>query len=423
MALNITIDHGEVHLAYYPEFIGSDVYVKGLKERGNARIYNTFFVSSDNLIGVDGENVLFTIGKVDGNYNRIFSDVLRTKRDYCFSQDICLVKADFVGIRKTSICQLLDGMIDSLQKDVFIDDESIYFDSDNHILYSDFRQFRHSIPHDAELSKYIKMRAAYVFKGIFLKADKVIEEHDKWLSSVEKKIGLGEVQTNVDIKLEELHALDYKKLLEVKRKLEFYIENSNVYKESDFQKAISDILRFVFPKYLYAVREVKYKGFDKYDKQPDFVLVDYNGMIDFLEIKKPSVKLINIRKYRNNYSSSHELSGTVQQIEKYIACIQRCASEWEEKPPKKIAKHIMNHLKLKVVNPQGIIVMGDARGFNVEQRQDFELIKRQYKNVAEIITYDDLVRRLDNMILALKVYSKQSDINKDLSDDKSIIFR
>jgi len=53
--------------------------------------------------------------------------------------------------------------------------------------------------------------------------------------------------------------------------------------------------------------------------------------------------------------------------------------------------------------------MGDARGFSISQKRDFELIKRQYKNVLEIITYDDLLTRLDNMIEALKPYVNKNE--------------
>ena len=49
--------------------------------------------------------------------------------------------------------------------------------------------------------------------------------------------------------------------------------------------------------------------------------------------------------------------------------------------------------------------MGDASDFDINQKKDFELIKRQYKHIAEIITYDDLLNRLNNMIIALTPYA------------------
>lgn len=45
--------------------------------------------------------------------------------------------------------------------------------------------------------------------------------------------------------------------------------------------------------------------------------------------------------------------------------------------------------------------MGRSNHFNEQQKSDFELIKRQYKHIAEIMTYDDLLHRIDNIIAAL----------------------
>lgn len=56
----------------------------------------------------------------------------------------------------------------------------------------------------------------------------------------------------------------------------------------------------------------------------------------------------------------------------------------------------------RVLNPQGLLILGRSINFNDQQLRDFELIKRQYKNIAEIITYDDLMFRIENIIEALK---------------------
>lgn len=36
---------------------------------------------------------------------------------------------------------------------------------------------------------------------------------------------------------------------------------------------------------------MQFKGIDDYDKQTDFILVDANGFIDILEIKKPNIQI------------------------------------------------------------------------------------------------------------------------------------
>ena len=55
-----------------------------------------------------------------------------------------------------------------------------------------------------------------------------------------------------------------------------------------------------------------------------------------------------------------------------------------------------------MVNPKGILLLGRSNNFNERQKRDFELIKRQYKNIADIMTYDDLMFRLTTIIDSLK---------------------
>lgn len=59
-------------------------------------------------------------------------------------------------------------------------------------------------------------------------------------------------------------------------------------------------------------------------------------------------------------------------------------------------------VEIQVVNPQGVLMLGRSNEFNKQQQQDFELIKRQYKHVADIMTYDDLAMRLKNIISAIE---------------------
>jgi len=42
--------------------------------------------------------------------------------------------------------------------------------------------------------------------------------------------------------------------------------------------------------------------------------------------------------------------------------------------------------------------MGIESGLTEIQKNDFEIIKRKYKHIIEIITYDELIRRLEFLI-------------------------
>ena len=57
---------------------------------------------------------------------------------------------------------------------------------------------------------------------------------------------------------------------------------------------------------------MQFRGIDNYDKKPDFVLVDANGYIDILEIKKPDTQILTKQSsYRNNYVPVKNLSGSI----------------------------------------------------------------------------------------------------------------
>lgn len=130
--------------------------------------------------------------------------------------------------------------------------------------------------------------------------------------------------------------------------------------------------------------------------------MDANGYVDILEIKKPDVKILTEQaSYRNNYVPVREFSGAIQQIEKYIFCMTSIEKSQRE-VVNKLSALLPEAITPEIVNPQGILIAGRSKGFNPQQKRDFELIKRQYKHVADIMTYDDLVARFENVVTSLK---------------------
>jgi len=114
-----------------------------------------------------------------------------------------------------------------------------------------------------------------------------------------------------------------------------------------------------------------------------------------VEIKQPFDKcIVTNNQYRDNYIPLRELSGTVMQIEKYIFYLNKWGRAGEEFLTKQYKDTLPDGFSIKITNPGGIIVMGRDTNLTSEQKQDFEVIKRKYKNVIDIITYDDLLGRL-----------------------------
>ena len=106
--------------------------------------------------------------------------------------------------------------------------------------------------------------------------------------------------------------------------------------------------------------------------------------------------------YRNNYVPVRELSGAVQQIEKYIYCLNSIEKS-QKAVIEKLRDGLPDGVDPQVVSPKGMLLIGRSKDFNEQQTRDFEIIKRQYKNIADIMTYDDLLNRINNIVFSLEM--------------------
>jgi hypothetical protein len=95
------------------------------------------------------------------------------------------------------------------------------------------------------------------------------------------------------------------------------------------------------------------------------------------------------------------------QIEKYIFNLNRWGEKGEKKLTEKYRALLPDGFEIKITNPGGLIIMGRDHTLSAEQARDFEVIKRKFKNVLDIITYDDLLKRLKFTITQLQ---KQTQI-------------
>jgi hypothetical protein len=144
-------------------------------------------------------------------------------------------------------------------------------------------------------------------------------------------------------------------------------------------------------------------------REIDIALVDVNGNIDVIEIKKPEPDIL-LRKtlYRGNYVPTGTLSGTIMQTEKYLFHLSKGGPASEDKITKKYGALLPPNLRIRITNPKAMCILGrDQKDnghsvFDDGQLADLEVVKRKYANMIDIITYDDLLRRLDNILASLK---------------------
>lgn len=165
------------------------------------------------------------------------------------------------------------------------------------------------------------------------------------------------------------------------------------------------------PQYIFTLNSISIKIKPKERKQIDIVLVNANGNIDLIEIKRyDDGNLIGKNPdSRNNYKPSSNLSSAIVQAEKYAYL----CNVYNEKVTKEIEKKVKNKynidFKVNIINPKTLIIMGNSKDMNTKKKEDFELIRRMYANVIDIITYEDLVNRLENLIEALKAGNKYKE--------------
>lgn len=391
MTVDFETNGNELILVYTPERGSEEIKNRLISEDG-VLIKKTFFVNQILLREFDDdfdyEEILrFCIGTVGEHYTHLDSEVFRTKHSFYFANEIKLNYKMFIAHRDIAILRKIDEVI---EHDFYIGGD---WEAHNGISKETFEILISKFPKTAELDKYAHKRIASIIKDYFPECDKYEAIYEKFIGSKSNSFAPTTSTVskfNIQIELEQF-SVAYQELNDM-------IDRYEAIDEKQWQEKIHNILQLLYPKYICCAREIKFYG-GKNDKQPDFLLVDANGFVDILEIKKADVRVLT--QYRNNYVAAREISGAIQQIEKYIFCLNS-SNKAQEDVSKKLIEFLPDSIEVKFVNPQGILIAGRSNNFDREQLRDFELIKRQYKHVADIMTYDDLAQRLSNIIAALE---------------------
>ena len=177
---------------------------------------------------------------------------------------------------------------------------------------------------------------------------------------------------------------------------------------------ILNFLLLIFPKYVAVLSNVTIADFyskpgTKKTRYIDLALVDASGNLDVVEVKKPfDDALVSKGLYRGNSVPARELAGSIMQAEKYLFHLSKWGVVGEAKLTKDRSAELPSGLEIRITNPKAMVIIGrDTRpdgkpALSAAQRFDLEVIKRKYANMIDIITYDDLLRRLENILASLK---------------------
>ena len=378
--------NNKVILSYSSEYPGSAWVYHELNEKGKVTISRAFTFTRNELIPLqEKENeyapVEFEVAKRKGEYYCFPKDILSLEHDLYIHEDVSLKRKLFVAERNISIFSKIDRMVP----------RSIYVggNNENAIPESVFRDLINKFPNTYELNRYASARISSILSSYLDTKEDYEEQYQKYLNSKISKKGV-----NLKLKFSKIELLKYTSLLE---KLKSMLDDEVSYSEAQWQEELLQIILLLYPKYIYVFKDAPIR--DTYNNTKriiDYLLIDSSGNTDIIEIKKPFDKcIVTERTYRDNHIPLRELSGTVMQIEKYIFYLNKWGRKGEESLTKYYKDDIADGIKIRVTNPGGIIIMGRNKGMSIAQQQDFEVIKRKYKNVIDIITYDDLIQRLE----------------------------
>ncbi|MCY1662623.1 Shedu immune nuclease family protein [Chryseobacterium sp. SL1] len=326
--------------------------------------------------------VYFNFAQLEGDYWKITRGVIVDSFDIYIHKHIPLKNKYFVANSDVSVF----NAISKISKSDF------YLGGGNSsaIPLEEFNKILQFFPTDYERRKYVEARLSSVIRNYLDGVRDAEKSYQKFLDSKLTRKG-----KNLKKTFQEIDTLKYETILQ---KLNQMLKDEAEYNEHQWQDEILQIIQLLYPKYILAFKSVPIQArlsSGIKDKQLDLLLIDSNGYVDIIEIKKPFDNVIMTKGlYRDNYIPLRELSGTVMQIEKYIYFLNRWSTDGEKFLTERYKEQLPDHFEIKIANPSGLIIMGREGNLTADQKSDFEVVKRKYKNVVEIITYDNLIDRL-----------------------------
>lgn len=380
----------------YSPMGGAEWVYKKLELGEEVCLKRTFYLEKEHLIGSStkpspdlDEPVQFLIGPKIKGYFHLDKDILDIDFDLHIYEDVRLTYRSFTAEKNVSIFSQVNKLSPG--------DIHIGGDFPGNLPKADFKRLIDNFPNTYELKKYVLARVSSVLRDFFDTKTDGEEEYRKYMNrkpTVKNDDLLGIFKDGEIAKYSLLH-----------EKLADMLAKETSYSEDKWQNEILKIILLLYPKYIRVFKEAPVRDtYAKKNRSIDLLLVDSSGNTDIIEIKQPFDKcIVTTNRYRDNYIPLRELSGTVMQVEKYIFYLNKWGKAGEESLTNKYKSELPDGLEIKITNPSGIIVMGRNSNLSEEQIQDFEVIKRKYKNVIDIITYDDLLNRLRVTIEQLKI--------------------
>ena len=388
MNINVLIKKDELHLEYCP--INGAKYIRdALTKNKVVNVKGVFEFEKNDLVSFDDyfEAVIFRLGKRSGQYWDIPRRILHTNYPVLIHNEIDINPEIFVGKFKVPIIRRLEEV---LRRQVIIGGD----ESGKNIPTEVFNNLLKNFPSETEIKKYYRARIFNSIKNaVDIKKD-AQQDLDEYVN-----------------KRQTIHPFDFitkfnkyelVKFTLIKNQLLEMLRIQDNYSEADWQRMIVEIFLLLNPKYVALLQKVRIPdAYKKTYREIDLVLIDTNGVVDIIEIKRAHFgELVSSNPgTRGNFLPQKSLSEAIIQAEKYLFHLNKYGKNGEEELTRKYESKLPHGIKIQIRNPKAIIIMGRTNDLkDSNQRLDFEIIKRHYSNVVDVISYDELVQRLDRII-------------------------
>ncbi len=422
--ISFNVDRKGVTLEYEPEFGGESWVTRELEQHGEVTLSRVFTFQRSDLIvendtaatasegeGDDDDTLAdvdegtvyrFRFATTKGGYHRIRGRVLGLDEDVLIAAEgLKLERKVFIAERNISVF----GRIAKLKQTT--GPIVVGGDKEGSIPVDAFRELLERFPNSIEVDRYAAARVETILGEFFDGANSARESYESYL---DRRNTGASVRA---LRQDELLRAEIDKFIFLRETLSAWLTNATSYSEKEWQKMVVNVILLLFPKYVAVLENVRIADFysspgKRKNRFIDLCVVDANGNIDVIEIKKPFDDVLLSRGlYRDNSVPTKELSGTIMQAEKYLFHLSKWGVEGERELYARHGGGLPAGLTIKVTNPKALLLLGRDRrpdgkaALTDTQSFDLEVIKRKYANMMDIVTYDDLLRRLDRIIASL----------------------
>lgn len=397
-----------------------------LRSQKNATVSRVFhFRKTDSLDDVDqierdnvDDNPLrFQMGIKEGDYYRIPGRIFGIPNDLLIaSNGIKFERKIFVAERNISVPGRLSKFVPPDQKII------IGGDAAGAIPIELYQEMLAKFPTSAEVDRYARARVSDVLGDYLDPNGDAQREYETYLNRRAATLA------DHPLSMPDLFQSEIEKYLFIRKTIKKWLSKHKTKPEADWQEMIVRFLPLIFPKYVRVLQQVKIEDSYSNPEKPgprriDIALIDANGNMDVIEIKRPIEDALLARsQIRDNNIPHRLLSATIMQAEKYLFHLVKWGKLGEKKLSTRYANELPEGMEIRITNPKALIIMGrDKRpgggsAMTPGQIFDLEIIKRKYANMVDIITYDDLLRRLDNTISALKIRIEDDEADAKAED-------